>query len=634
MYCLKTYDKNQIPEKNLLLDQQLWLEANMKYGIKRSRQLLSNECNSKEFIFDIDCRRRHLMNLISLWNRFCRQTSSHPLIIDAQNMANKLLEIIRDVHKNDNGNMDKCKGAYRKVISTSGDDKDIGLYYIRLCEDLQLEISDAECYSTFPKTYGKLNKWMHQQGSANEFQPKIPNLFEAIEQDLINQWSDAYSTVRTKIGVIGYTSAGKSCVINRLLGVKFLTEDGAAPVSADKSTYFPLQYDRKEPFIHPDHRNRKTLVTLVDIQGLDKNRISANTEVEAGNYLDEIYKADCDIYILVHDEELSEEQQKWIICIEVVLKRKCVLVRSKVDIHYLIKFHEYTGTYFAMSEPEQQTEFGPTVIEQLRQDNLVESRYVYLVACDYSPSNSDAAMLLKKQPFDFPELLNQLSRLAFDACSHRIHALAHRTIARAINTIFRRGYILNVLKYKVAAGFASIIPFGDQLPRHLSRDDIRDAFGINDHLREYLKEFHLIIYNYKLQTSLFEDCVKIEELQNNSKLDTKWIGRTAGAALAVSGGFADDILRVAMPVATAATGAARIVFTVATIGIGVAISAGVSAWSAVESGKHIFSYTNRACDDIIMITNPLISSIIEREREKVFGNSDPTVPTSDNVQNK
>jgi hypothetical protein len=186
----------------------------------------------------------------------------------------------------------------------------------------------------------------------------------------------------------------------------------------------------------------------------------------------------------------------------------------------------------------------------------------------------------------------------------------------------------------VAAGFASIIPFGDQLPRHLSRDRIRDAFGINDHLHEYLTEFHLIIYNYKLQTSAFQNFVEIRELENNSKLDKKWIGTTAGTALIISGGFADDILRVATPAATAVTGAARLAFTVATIGIGVAISAGVSAWSAVESGKHIFSYINRICDDIIMITNPLISLIIEREREKVFGNNDTIASTSDSVQNK
>jgi hypothetical protein len=346
----------------------------------------------------------------------------------------------------------------------------------------------------------------------------------------------------------------------------------------------------------------------------------------------EIHKADCDIYMLVYDEELREEQQRWIVYIEEVLKRKCVLVRSKIDIPYLTKYQELSGTSFIKSERRQRNHFESTIIEQLRLDNSIESRSVYLVACDYSPNSNDAILLLKEQSFDYSALLNELSHLAFDACSCRIHALAHRTIARAINTSFRRGYVLNVMKYKVAAGFASIIPFGDQYPRHLSRDSIRDAFGIDDALRQYLNQFHLIIYNYKLQTSVFEECVEIRESQIHSKLDTRWVGRATGTAFVVGGAaFTDDILRVAAPAATALSGAARVAFTVATIGIGVVISAGVSAWSAVESGKHIFSYINRICDDIIMITNPLITSIIEREREKIF---DEDHSTADSVPNK
>jgi hypothetical protein len=313
--------------------------------------------------------------------------------------------------------------------------------------------------------------------------------------------------------------------------------------------------------------------------------------------------------------------------IEKALKRKCVLVRSKIDIYYLAKFQELEGE----SAHSEQNRFEPTIIEQLRVDNFIESRSVFLVTCDYSSNSDNTILLFKDQLFDFPLLLKELGRLAFDACSWRIHALANRTIARVINTNFRRGYVLNAMKYKVAAGFASIIPFGDQLPRYLSRDSIREAFGIDDALRQHLIQFHLIIYDYKLQTSAFAECVEVREAQNNSKLDAKWVGRTAGVALVVGGGFTDDILRVAAPAATAMSGAARAVLTVATIGIGVVISAGVSAWSAIDSGKHIFSYINRICDDIIMITDSLITSIIEREREKVFGENHST---TSNVKNE
>jgi hypothetical protein len=298
-------------------------------------------------------------------------------------------------------------------------------------------------------------------------------------------------------------------------------------------------------------------------------------------------------------------------------------------------FHKYSGTYFAFSNPELRAKFHRNIMKQLREDTFIKPRDVYLVACYYSAPNSDAHKLqeLKEQLFDFPDLLNTIGRLACDAQQHRIHALAIRIIARAINTSFRRGCVLNVMKYKLAAGFASIIPFGDQLPRYLSRDSIRDAFGIDETFRQYLIPFHLIIYNYKLQTSVFEDCVEIKESQIKSKLDAKWVGRTAGTALIVGGALTDDVLRVAAPTAVALSGAARVAFTVATIGIGLIISAGVSTWSAIDSGKHIFSYINRVCDDIIMITDPLIMSIIEREQEKISDKNQSTASTMDSVYN-
>jgi GTPase SAR1 family protein len=632
MYCLQTYGKNQVPDENQLLKQQLWNEATIKYGMKRTCQLLSTECNYRDFICDVDCRWRHLMNLISSWERYYVNRSPHQLIIDAKKMANKLSEIILCMKRIPDYKISVRQYAYKKAIS-SVDEEEIGSEYIRLCEDLQLEISNADCYHIFPKTYDKLHEWMHEQGSANEFKPKIPHLFKVIEEDLISQWSNTSSAGRTKIGVIGYTCSGKSSVLNRLLGVKSLRQDDAAPVSFYKSTYFPLQYDRNESLIDPDNSNRKTFVTFVDIQGLDKNRLSDNRKVEVGNYLDEIRKADCDIYILVYDEQFSEEQEEWIFYIEKVLKRKCVLVRSKIDDYYLKKFREYTNTYFGRSTPEQRNEFGPSIIQQLKQDNSIKSRNVHLVACDYCPATSDAEILLEEQSFDFPELLNELSRLAFDARSSRIHILANRAIARTINTTFRRGYVLNIMKYQVAAGVASIVPFGDQFPRHLARDSIRDAFGIDDALRQYLTQFHLIIDNYKLRTSVFEDCVEVRELQNNSKVDKKWIGRVAGYGF-VLGGFIDDVVRIVTQAAiTGLTGAARIAFTVSTVGVGVVISAGVSAWAAIDGGEHIFSYVNRICDDTFMISNPLIAAIIERERKKFFGNNNSTTSTTDSLQN-
>ena len=607
MFCLQIYRKNSLPEENHLLVRQLWEQAVVQYGIERTRELLINKCTDNLLSFDIDCRRRHLMNLITLYKRFSGRTQ---LLLTAEYMINQLTELIRYLQEDNNDNLDEYKSIYRGLISETPRDNDIGLLYISLCERFQHEIFEAELSSMFPKTNRKVFEWFQQQGSAQEFRPKLHNLFEILEQDLSNHWSDSQMIVRTKIGVIGYTSSGKSSLINCLNGIQCLTEDNAAPVSNDRSTYFPLQFDRKEPLTDPDQMQRKTFVTFVDIQGVDRKE-------DHQFYFDEIFQADCDIYMLVHDQDLTDEEQKWMEYIEEILQRKCLLVRSKMDVPYLQKFHELSGLSFARADRKQRKHYESILLEQLRAEYVgPSSRTIYFIACDYCPTNDDAICLLQEQAFDYVRLLNELSRLAVDAYAYRVHALALRILARAINTSFRRGYVLNVMKYKVAAGFASIIPFGDQLPRYLSRDSIRDAFGLDENLRKYLMQFHLVVYNYKLQTSIFENCVEIREVQIHSKLDAKWVGRAAGTALIVGGSLTDDVLRVAGPTAVALSGAARVAFTVATIGVGVIISAGVSAWSAVDSGKHIFSYINRTCDDIIMISNPLIMSIIERERTK------------------
>lgn len=607
MFCLQIYRKNVYPEENQLLIKQLWEQAVIQYGIERTRDLLTKDCTSDVLNFDIDCRRRHLMNLIRLYKHYCHRTQ---LLLTAEYLVNQLTQYLQE-DKNDN--LEEYQNIYRGLISETPRDADIGLLYISLCERFQHEIFEAEYSSMFPKTNKKILEWLQQQGSAKEFTPKLLDLFEILEQDLINHWSDPAMSVRTKIGVIGYTSTGKSSLINCLNGIQCLTEDNAAPVSNNRSTYFPLQFDRKEPLINPDYLEEKTLVTFVDIQGVDRQE---NLMTKTDFYLDEIFQADCDIYMLVSDQILTDEEQRWMDYIEEILKRKCLLIRSKMDIPYLNKFQEFSGISYSKADRKQRKHYDGLVRDQLRKEYSLPFGTVYFIACDYCPTNADAISLLQEQAFDYVTLLNDLGRLAVDAYSYRLHALANRILARAMNTIFRRGYVLNVMKYKIAAGFASIIPFGDQLPRYLSRDSIREAFGLDEDLRKYLMQYHLVVYNYKLQTSIFEDCVEIREVQINSKFDAKWLGRAAGTAFIVGGSLTDDVLRIAGPTAVAVSGAARVAFTVATIGIGVIISAGVSAWSAVDSGKHIFSYINRTCDDIIMISHPLIMSIIERERTK------------------
>ena len=618
MYCLLEYPRDKIPMENEALVKQLWNSMSIKYGIRYTSHLLSKSLTQNNMIdlwCDLECRRRHLVNLISTLERFSRWTQVHHVMNDTHIMAEKLLDIVTRLKEDPISNMSTCQDEYKQAISMSDNDNNIGSHYIRLCERLLADISDAEFYRAFSNTHAKMIEWNCALASSDQFQPQIYDLILAIETDLNDQWSNhRHGIVRAKIGIIGYTCVGKSTLLNRLLGVEDLTNDESSPVRSIKSTYYQLQFDRKDPLKSPDNRSKTTTVTFVDIQGHDNDTATVDSQIEAGNYLDEIRKADCDIYILVFDEKLRYEQHGWITYIEETLKRQCILVRSKVDIDFLAKFRERSGICYGNSTLTQRNQFTPTIFEQLRFDNEIESHQVYLTAADYMPASSDAEILLKDQSFDMKMLSDELGRLASDARNRRIHTLAMRAVARVINVCFRRGYVLNVLNYKIGAGLAAIIPFGDQLPRYLARDHIRQAFGITKDFRQYLIQFHLSIDDGCLQTSIFENCVTATMMKSKSKNGS--LGAAVGGAFMAGAPFSDDIIRAAAPAAMVLTGGARIALTASTAVIGVVISGVVCAWSAVNSGKHIFSYVNRLCDDLILVSNPLITAIIDTNTRK------------------
>ena len=619
MYCLLEYPRDKAPRENQLLIQQLWDSMTIKYGIRYTRHLLSKPPSQNNMIDlwgDIECRRRHLVNLISTLERFSRWTQAYEVMTDTHIMAEKLLDIATRLKEDPITNMSTCLDEYKRVISTSDQDSNgIGSLYIRSCERLLADILNAEFYRAFSTTHAKMIEWNCALASSDRFQPQIYDLILAIESDLNDHWtSHRHGVIRAKIGIIGYTCVGKSTLLNRLLGVTDVTNDKSSPVRSIKSTYYQLQFDRKEPLRSPDNHQKTTLVTLVDIQGHDNDIATVDSQIEPGNYLDEIRKADCDIYILVFNEKLRYEQHGWINHIEQTLKRQCILVRSKVDIDFVAKFRERSDMCYGNSTPTQRHQFTPAIIEQLRFDNEVESHQVYLIAADYMPASSDAEILMKDQSFDMKILSDELGRLAFDARNRRIHALAMRAVASVINICFRRGYVLNVFNYKIGAGIAAIIPFGDQLPRYLARDHIRQAFGITKNFREYLIQFRLSIDDGCLQTSTLENCVTATMMRSKSKKTS--VGAAVGGAFLAGAPFSDDIIRAAAPTAIVLTGAARIALTASMAIIGVVISGVVCAWSAVDSGKHIFSYVNRLCDDLILVSNPLITTMIDVNTRK------------------
>ncbi|CAF3703825.1 unnamed protein product [Rotaria sp. Silwood1] len=573
MYCLKEYPIECYPEEIDILKQQIWNDKVIQYGVERTKHLLTANCDPKELYFDIDCRRRQLLNLFSTHKRICNETHANETDVEIENMINQLSNIVLHLKSHASNSVELHKMLYRQAISLPDSD-DIGSLYIRLCEQLSVDITNDEFSSIFPNSHKKMNDWMYEHAVGEDFQPKLFDVINAIEQDLISQWSNPSVTPSTTIGVIGYTNAGKSSLLNRLLGLESLNDDEAAPIGSMKTTYAALRFNRKEPLIyHSKNGNIQIPVTLVDIQGHDKNRISNNNMIEAGNYHNEIKKANCDIYILVTDDDLHDEQKDWMTFIRENLNRECILVRSKVDNLYLTKMRELSGNFYIKTTQEERFQYHTMIMDQIRSQNIIPSNKIYLISADYQPSSIDADLLLAEHSFDFDLLLNDLSSLAFKVRTSRIHQLAKQAVNRVINTCFRRGYVLNVMKYKIAAGFAAIIPFGDQLPRYLSRDKIREAFGINDDFSQYLIQFNLTIEDGSLQTSVFRTYVATQETKKKPKFDAKAIGTVAGHTTAVVGTFSDDIVRIAAPTATALSTAGRIVLTAATIGIGWPISA-------------------------------------------------------------
>jgi hypothetical protein len=213
-------------------------------------------------------------------------------------------------------------------------------------------------------------------------------------------------------------------------------------------------------------------IKLIDIQGWDHDCGISNASIQPGNYLDEIRKADCDIYVLVFEGTLSDDQVLWVKFIEEQLQRQCILVQSKVDIPFARTFYERTRIRYEKSSEEQRRVHTEKIISTLRRNSQRGSHRVYLVAADYFPDSDNADFLLRNESFDFQALMDRLNQVDPWTRHARFKKLTVRAIARAINTSFRRAYMIKVLHYQVAAGIASFLPFGDRLPRYVARKEI------------------------------------------------------------------------------------------------------------------------------------------------------------------
>ncbi|CAF3480659.1 unnamed protein product [Rotaria sp. Silwood2] len=224
--------------------------------------------------------------------------------------------------------------------------------------------------------------------------------------------------------------------------------------------------------------------------------------------------------------------------------------------------------------------------------------------------------------FDLDELIHDIQHLPPDFHEDRLLATATRATATVINTCFRRGYVVNVLKYKIYAGVAAVVPLLDLLPRYFGREEIRQVFGVNsrsrfmnwwtgqaDEFKDYLTQFQIVITEQGFKTSAFQKSFQYRGTATASKVSSgtsvvlKGVTTVGIAGLSVS----DDFLRNAgVGVITVARGVS-IGFIVA----GVVVTAAMCAWSAVSNGKQMYDYLNRLCDDLIVVAAYVAKKIIE-----------------------
>jgi predicted GTPase len=608
---LYQYSDGTLPKSDRNMMETLENAMIAQTDIERTRALLqTSQSNDADLVFDIKSRRHHLENVVSQLQSYIGAKKVDEVVMEAEDMINRLTEILRNHEHHPHIHL---ANDYRQLMSSSRTNNRFGYAYCLLFERLLARNVAAELHELFLNATRLSEKWLKQHGVGDEFEPKVLLLFQAIQDDLVRLYKDTASRPRSKIGVIGYTNAGKSSLVCRSLGVKSLDESNAPPVRSVKSTHQVLRYNRTEPLAHPRNRTVKVPVTFIDIAGLDKNQQGVHDEEQVNRYLDLIHRADCDVYLLVFDDKLHREQQQWIDYIESTLRRKCLLVRSQVDGAYLRRFRELARKTYGQSTDEQRKDLHSQIIEHIHREHEVKERQVYLTAAGYEPESMDAAMLMENTSFDLADLLDIVAEIAFDASHRRIQKLAFQVVARSINTCLRRGYVINAVKFKIAAGVASVIPFLDQLPRYRARKALREAFGIDDGLHAYLTTLGLQIDNPTLlQTSVFE---KLAVAKSASETDSipRGIGAVARPAVVAVVPFIDDIARLAIPAVSAAS---KVALTVATVGVGIVLSVGLGAWSGVSCGQHIISYNNRLCDDLIIVGDTLIASIVKSESIK------------------
>ncbi|CAF0761334.1 unnamed protein product [Didymodactylos carnosus] len=637
MYC--GHESQNGPQPNQFLTDLLWKQFLNKYSI----DLLSELKNAtlKTLLNDILCRTVHIQSLIqtiatkliNLDKEISKIMQQH--LQRAQTLLDDLNAIINDINQrngdnddsdsdtdNDNNRTNACLKKYLNALS--GSKQQPGKEFIEICELLLEDNKQVECDKNFPSLNRIMKQWEHILGTSEQFEPKVIDVFKALEHDLNRT---IIPNVVCRVGVIGEISSGKSSLLNRLREIneeettKTFPIKLFSPIRDGKSTYCTLEYE------HEYSNGNK--ITFVDIEGSTDN----DTHIKSGNYFDEIQNADCDVYIILNS------LKEWQNYIKQKLQRTCLLVRNKVDNLFLTAFEE-EGKDFDLLSENRREKYRDKIINRIRSTVSRDisgnklSDEIFLTFSSYRMNNRNRNLSrMSYSKFDIDQLIDRMKNLPLNLHEKRLERMAVYATSRVINTCFRRGYVVSILKYKIQAGIISVVPFANLLSRYLGEEEIRQVFGVNDRARlrnfithktdefkDYLEKFKLSINRSDLQTSAFKLIFPIngdDILENVTNVSSVVAKGAVGVGVA-GASVADDVLRAAIPVAVNTARA----LSISLIAVGVVLTAAMCAWAAVSNGKQMYKYLNQLCDDIILVSERVAMKIIQdnkRTREEWFG---------------
>lgn len=508
-----------------------------------------------------------------------------------------------------------------------------GARFIYLLESLRRETEKIDVEQHFSRTIRLMNDWYKDLEEQETFKPKVLDLCKAIEEDWQDSLADgkSISTIPYKVGVVGSTSVGKSALIVKLGDFK----DFSSMINLERSTFGYLQFDTTFP------GEKEIPISFMDIAGATDQVTSKSM----GTYLELITKADCDLYLIVFDQPFQLHHRLWLDYIEKTLNRKCLLVRSKIDLAFHTFYSQLVGKKFrkgmydlygVRSTMAKLQEYAKTTFDEAKLD-----REIFLTATD--EDNEFEAEEFGR--FDFHRLKRKIHHLAaHDHRAVRLANLAMLAAKTAINTCFRRGYLVSKTKYRWLAAGASIIPFLDEIPAFFGREEIRQAFGIHDRstlanhfqrrknsLEEYLMAQGFKVPKDSIKSGYFQylvsddlpamDVEKMQSAERNrlaQQIDSaKYFARpgAVGTSVAAAGAFGQVFQHVLRVTAPAASGVLRVA-SVAGVVVGALLTPVTAAWSFYASGKRMNRHLHLLCDDLQTVFTYFILHLCDEWKQK------------------